>query len=1137
MKFRQRLLLGLPLISFGLLLMLQAIIVVPTYAMSNKYWDDSSGACDISYCGQQVIKQVSGETRFVKHMGTNVKAYFTSGGLNTVTIYKGNFCPNASSNFDTIQSGDYYSSHASELSNGQQVTMFTSVSGGFPGTPVYGKYYSGNQNECDVPINITVNPVRDDTITGRPLWVSEISVINLLTAPPEKSGAVNYFDMAITGQDIYKIAQSAQFGNGWDGTMEKINDASDSGDLNFTDYKVRFGTPCTVTKSETVNMLSYDLDNDINDPSGAQKYRSIWMSLEVWDKTGKSSYYNDVWKHKPAGNSVDSPINYTITTEPGFRYEWIIHDVYENNVIQISPPKGYDGIFWENMPDDPLCLPNNSTTWANTKTNGQDNTISTTKTDPITFDHYADVNYLTGANGSVDWEVWSSTNNQPYAKAPRNAIGTEIVDKAQVDNSDALVNTYKWSPPAKSTGIYCERLLLKNAKATDKVVIIQPNPSNARCVFYDTTGGNPPGGGGGGLIPRTVEFMAQGGGATVKDEPEVSVATNIDSLYAGVGTKPATNELGYVEVASKLIPNKVNENALTSPDPMSRNARQSPVPRSMGANPNYVYAAFVSAGVCPSGYEYEPVTIVCRKVSSYSCNTGWYNSGPTDSTCYQDYTIYDWYCTDPGDHTVAWGQESTNVKCLVNVDYSPCVDASHSGTEWKAAAGACPNTWLCKYAGALPMVDKSMTPLCEYRCNNGTGARAIWSIPQNDTTGKYNLQNGRDINCYQPWQVSVSCQITYTADGGKWFRANGAIVPAGTVQSWVETITTDSWGNVASYCKNPTGGYLATRYVYGAIGTEACAVLSIGAVSGFTNEAPALGSPLSPNNRPAINKLYQWSRAITGSPSSKCWRSIGRPYAQFNNTDVSTMGCGIGGSGDVKMWKIDNYGSSVEYALYAGGSIVDSIITNYNNGSQGLIFASDGTKNSTGTNFGKRAGGTCDYYASLDNPANSSFVTSHVIHISGAVNLTQALVNSYMPTNGSYVIFADDININSNIDLSFKLSNDANNLNDTGIKVLYLVTKNAINVSPGVTNVDASLISNGTINTCNGSANSCENNLTINGGLAAAKVLLKRTGLSSLNCNRSDSGTVCAPYNRPAEVINYGAYYEMFTAPFKPTGE
>lgn len=1104
MRSKRSLLFYLPLLFIGSLFILQSVLVLPTYALSRWYWDDVGTDCDIKEtdCNKQVIKQFSGETRYVHQTGTYVKAYFKTNEVSTVTIHGANFCPNLNSALDTIQSGDYYSTHENELISGEDnVTLFSVEADGWSNTK-YGTYYSKGQAQCNEPVVLQVIPAEDTTITlnGKPLYVAKVFVTNILSSPSGKSGIVNYFDMQLEGSNAYRIAQFNEKGGGGDGTMEKVYDGRDSGNDDFTDYKVRFGTPCTITQRQQIKVSWYDLDNQPSDPSGAQKYRKIWMTVDQYDENNKKTQILNFTPDNKVNTSDDSDLFWAY---PGNRYEWTIHDVYENNVIQVSPPKGYDSIFWENTPDNPLCL-NKTYTYPNTTLDNGNVSISATNGSNHTFRHYVDVDrFAPNHGGTVNWKVQTKTNNGAWTDTGRS--GTEKIEKDQVDNADALVNTGPYTAPATGEGQYCEQLVLSNPQKPEDVGI-RYTTSQALCVNYGSGGPGP-----GGLPIKTVEFKTQGGGGDVKDEPEVTVDVDGSSLSGTLGVKPNTNELGYQNQSKYIDPQPVYET-------------EHPIGTSTDGEktvPDDYPATCILRTELVNGSWVPVVPNVCEV---YTCPNGGSLSG---TTCVKSHQEYHYYCIVTNLGYVDRGWHASDPGCGYS-DYDSCPDGTPARLgQPSGQRRACNDAWTCAYGKLWTNVGK---PYCEFRCDGGTGNKAILAesrIMTNSPQGnQFETWGNGDTNCYKPWQVTVSCQITYTDNGGRWISSGSRRVVNGTVQTWPETITTDERGNMTSYCNNPPGGYWATQYEYGRVGSQGCMALSLVSISIFTDTPP---SPLSPNNRQV--KTVYWNRAIVGGAAQKCWTSVGRPYAQFNNTDISTMTCGTG-AGNVKMYAMDEYGSSVEYAAYVAGTI-SSLRTNYNNGSQGLAFASDGSKTIGGGQFASKSGGDCNYYDSLAN-SSGSFVQSRIKIYDGDITVDQGLVNSIITSTGSYAIFANNITVNGNINLSFKLSNDPNNPNETGAKVLYLIAKNNINVNANVTNLDAMLISNKNINTCSGSPNQCENNLVINGGLAAGTVQFKRTGKSSLNCARPGHGSVCNEYQYPAELINYGAYYELFLPPFKP---
>lgn len=1102
MQRRYVLIVGLPILVLFCIIFSQLVAIVSVHAINTKYWDDTNNNnCDLAqqYCGSQNIKSAVGETQYVHKSGVSVRAYFHSQGSGTITIYGANYCPGQSNNPDNLETEDYYGSH-SIGQNGTPATYFALYSFGDQAYGIdyqYGRYYSGDDARCNDPVILHVITQQDTSITGQPIYYADIFVSSMITSPSGYPGVQNYFDMAITGGDKYAIAQLKTQPSqvGYSGTMQKVG-----GSGNYTDYIVKFGSDCTITK-DTPNQKLYSYDLDAAGGSGAQVGPPIKM--ELWEQLPNQDW-KQLWKDvtPPKIDNQATPIDFT--AKPGARYEWHINGVYKNNTLQVSAP--FDSIFYKNTVDDPLCL-NKSYTYPNTTLDDGTISINGTRGTSHNFKHYVDVNpYAPGHNGTVNWRVQTKTNNGGWADSGR--TGTETIDRQQIDNAAALVNTGPYVVPSTGSGRYCERLVLSNPQTSDNVGI-RYTTSQELCIDYDNS-----------VIPgnlpiKTVEFRTQGGGAEVKDEPEKTEDVNGGSLSGTLGVKPATNELGYENQAKQIEAQPVveAEHPIGTGTDGQRTVDDS-------------YAATCIPRTHPDGNgNWVPdVPTVCVV---YDCPNG---GGLSGTTCVKSHEEWHYYCIVPGMGYVDRGWHSSDPSCGYS-NYDSCPDGTPARTGPSNGKRACNDAWTCAYGQLWTNVGK---PYCEFRCDLGVGSKALLAETKPMTNNKgttFETWGNGDTNCYKPWQVSIICQITYTSTGGTWVPSSGRRVVNGTVQTWTETITTDAYGNMANYCTNPPGGYWATQYEYGDIGTQGCIALSLATVSVFTDTSP---SPLSPNNR--VVKTAFWNRAIVGGPATKCWTSIGRPYAQFNNTDISTMTCGSG-AGDVNLYAYDDYGSSVEYAAFAAGTI-NALRTNYNNGSQGLAFASDGGKSATGGGyFGGKSNSNCNYYASLVN-SHGSFVQSRIKVYDSDVTIDQNFIRNNLTssayTPGSYAIFAPNITVSGNISLPFTLSNDASNLNNTGAVILYLIAKNSVSINSGVTNVDAMLISDNTINTCNGSAPACENNLTINGGLAAANIQFRRTGLSSLNCSRPGRGDVCAKYDRPAETINYGAYYEIFTAPFQP---
>lgn len=270
------------------------------------------------------------------------------------------------------------------------------------------------------------------------------------------------------------------------------------------------------------------------------------------------------------------------------------------------------------------------------------------------------------------------------------------------------------------------------------------------------------------------------------------------------------------------------------------------------------------------------------------------------------------------------------------------------------------------------------------------------------------------------------------------------------------------------------------------------------------------------------------------------------------DTDLDGVGCTAVKESDIFAWQssrpLNNgsnssvpTGSSVEYAAYALGQIDEFGSAGLRRGDapptsdyRGLIFGNfEGSgKQIIGDHPSQ---GRCipNYMTRFDDSSalgsGSGTRTVDVDSLSsGAYYYDYSRVNlsgTTLSAGKSITVYVKgDVNINGNISMA-----NYNNISD--IPTLHIVTDGNVNITSGVTDVDAVIVSQGTVKTCTNAAgvtpaeqflfDFCNRKLTINGAVIANDVDFKRTNgtMSQATDNEpSSSGTIAEVFNFLPEI-------------------
>lgn len=206
---------------------------------------------------------------------------------------------------------------------------------------------------------------------------------------------------------IGKIGYSASNGSAFATANRNRCDAAGQAGCNvYYNYNLSFGTPCTVSANTRVSAYIYDGDNNstgsITRIQGNRRF-----TVQVRDVT--TGAFVTV---SPSGSENNlGTAAYTFTVQPKHKYQFIVNNVYSNNVLQFKLP--YDSI--ESLTDCNYSLTPSSTTGP---------TIAEPASGQVTSTGYV-TNGGTAISTAVNWQytrcaVAPGANPAQYAKAADN---------------------------------------------------------------------------------------------------------------------------------------------------------------------------------------------------------------------------------------------------------------------------------------------------------------------------------------------------------------------------------------------------------------------------------------------------------------------------------------------------------------------------------------------------------------------------------------------------------------------------------------------------------------------------------------------------------------------------------------------
>lgn len=140
-----------------------------------------------------------------------------------------------------------------------------------------------------------------------------------------------------SGKLGYSAANGARFGTANRNRCDSGGDTS--GCSTWYNYRIPFGTPCSVQNNVTVKAYIYDGDNTTSSSRYSIQYNRKF-SVQVRDTTTNTVVNNGMTGGSGEGNKQSA--EYQFTVQPYHKYEFIVNNVYTNNLLQFQLP--YDSI-------------------------------------------------------------------------------------------------------------------------------------------------------------------------------------------------------------------------------------------------------------------------------------------------------------------------------------------------------------------------------------------------------------------------------------------------------------------------------------------------------------------------------------------------------------------------------------------------------------------------------------------------------------------------------------------------------------------------------------------------------------------------------------------------------------------------
>lgn len=363
-------------------------------ALGSNYFDDdgtTQANCDVydrygntPICDNSEIRQVIGETQYVRKTGTKVRAYF-SNNRGQITVDNFHWCP-GNAYGDSIETED----NDQGVAIGENVLLIN-----IPGTgDVYGKRYNAGDGRCDDNVQVNLaGYLNDGTAIGLPgLWYADLSV-QRVDAATGYDGIQNAISLRMTSgagfaydsTNDYMIAPIGHVttAGAFRGTAVTLD--ARTGPANYG-LKVRFGTNCNITTAALYNITFYDLDGA--DDGGAQKNGAIRLKLKRESPTGVVQWLAsgaNTWQAaepayadaKIAPSVANADWDWDFYAHPDYQYELQVLNIYSNNTIQLSTP--FDNIYGVRNCDRPNAYVRALGIWDKTEIEAGETATFTTK--------------------------------------------------------------------------------------------------------------------------------------------------------------------------------------------------------------------------------------------------------------------------------------------------------------------------------------------------------------------------------------------------------------------------------------------------------------------------------------------------------------------------------------------------------------------------------------------------------------------------------------------------------------------------------------------------------------------------------------------------------------------------------------
>ena len=317
-------------------------------AFSSHYFDDADALEKTGVTGQYDVALVAGKGKYTVDATVNVYVYFDS-PAGVITINNYDYCDSVSNKYSDQQDTATVGWIPADNRN---MTAYTITTGSGSQT-VYGqsrKYANSTCGRGDISIPVSNLSYNNDV--GK--YYAKFVAASVST---DVNGSLNFFSLDAwnaNGTTTGVIIAHAGGTTGREVTVEQRSGHSELGKRNqdFLDYRIKFGSDCTILENTTRSLAIYDLDN-LGDTGtttpNTQMYETITVSLyradgtavNIWGTNGNGVPFSGTsFTPRDGGNDT---IYINFTAEPKTSYYLEMRDVFSNNTIQYGTP--FDGIY------------------------------------------------------------------------------------------------------------------------------------------------------------------------------------------------------------------------------------------------------------------------------------------------------------------------------------------------------------------------------------------------------------------------------------------------------------------------------------------------------------------------------------------------------------------------------------------------------------------------------------------------------------------------------------------------------------------------------------------------------------------------------------------------------------------------